>query len=336
MSRSDRKSLVAVSLLVVPLTLLAGCEQYHPQPDAEALIRFVANARLNGKLRVVWPEGMDYLENVMKADAELRAKLLEAAGPVNAAVMLWPKDDPRWRDVDSLSPAPQTVSDDAPTTAPAAPFQTEYDELVAAVEALPADLAERAGTSTTALSERVQEALAVDGVPLRDYVDHMARLADLRARLHSRIGACRESFAEEATGLAFDDAECARQVSALYDELAQALAAHREGFREFAVQRMEAVDARIGEVDKQREREEYLLLDNTREYVKDTIEGWLKEHKNRIRTLEQRVKEPSDDDTSATLAYYERRIGELAEARNELKAFALELGALRSTDEDDE
>jgi hypothetical protein len=332
-----RNSPVSLGLLA-GLTLLAGCEQHYPQPDGEALLRFVKNARLNGKLRVVWPDGMRYLEQVMQADAQLRRQLLAAAGPVNAAVMLWPKDDPRWRDVDALRPAPEPTTDDDPAAAPAAPFQNAYDELAAAVGALPAGLAP-ADARSTAFSERVWEALAVDGLPLREYVDRLAAIADRRARLHNRIAKCQDSFDPEAAGLTFGDPECQRKTDALYDELARALAAHREAFYQYARDHMAEVQRRIDQVDKQREREEYLLLDNTREYFKNTLDGWLKEYKNRTREIEQALENHASGQQKLAppvAAFYERRITELEQERAALKAFALEIGALRSTGHDDD
>lgn len=339
MLRSNQRLPLTVGLLT-GLSLLAGCERYYPEPDGEALIRFVKNARLNGKLRVVWPAGMTYLETLMKADAALHAQILEAAGPVNAAIMLWPKDDPRWRDVDTLPPEGTLISDDAPATAPAAPFQGAYDELIAATAALPSGLPESDVTGQPAFSQRVQEALAVDGRPLRDYVDRIANLADLRARLHNRIAQCQQSFDPEATGLTFRDPDCQQATSALYDELDAALTSHRMAFRAFARARLADVLARIDTLDKKRDREEYLLLDNTREYFKRTFESWLKEYKYESLLADDKLtkdqREAEKPPADPTAAYYWRQLEQLEKDRIALKAFATEIGALKPTDHDTE
>ncbi len=270
--------------------VLAGCGPVYPEPSAEAVLRSIRNARLHGRLRVCWPEGQAYVEKVMKADAALRAALNTVA-PVQTVDALWAREDPRWRAKFPPRPPGQADGAHAGTPGPAGTAVAgALDSLAAAIELTPDRLALGTLESHDAFVRGVWDALAVDGVPLREHVAQTEALGDLLRRLEERVAACRASYAPGAGGLTFSDEACQRDVDALYDELAGALRRREDAFLRYAAERMKDVQARLGRIDKQKQRDEYLWLDNTREYFDNVLrDGWLKGLDDRIRAAERQL-----------------------------------------------
>jgi len=273
-------ALMMVGSLVMAVT---GCQRSYPQPSAEAVLNFLQNARLHGRLRVCWPAGQEYVERVMRADAALREALRQWA-PIQTVDDLWARDDPRWRSERQVATG-SPGAEPAPTAVAAA-----LDALSAAVAQLPQGLPLTGTDSPAAFVDRVWQALAIDGQPLRDYVAELEALGRLQIRLRTRIVECAAHFDTNAAGLSYQDDNCRSQVDALYDELAAALRAREQRILEYAAGRMAAVYARINQVDKQKQRDEYLLLDNTREYFDNLFrDGWLKRLDDRIRAAHQKL-----------------------------------------------
>jgi hypothetical protein len=284
--------------------LWTGCGQVYPEPSEQAVLDFLRNARLNGRLRVCWPAGQAYVESVMRADAALRNGLT-AAAPIQTVDALWPPEDPRWRD--KFKPeaveSPARGSHDAEGGPPTATAATEpsrresasaqaLDALASVIEQIPVGLTLDTPESKAAFVRNIWDALAVDGVPLRDHVVQIEALGDLQSRLNERISTCCDRFDRAAAGLAFANEGCQSEVSALYDELAAVLHAREEAFLEHAAAQMAGVHARLATVDKQKQRDEYLLLDNTREYFGRILrEGWLKRLDDRIRAARRQLAE---------------------------------------------
>lgn len=269
--------------------VLAGCGPVYPEPSAEAVLRSIRNARLHGRLRVCWPEGQAYVEKVMKADAALRAAL-NAVAPVQTVDALWAREDPRWRA--KFPPRPPGQADArADTPGPAGTAVAgALDSLAAAIKLTPDGLALDTLESHDAFVRDVWAALAVDGVPLRQHVAQAEALGDLLRRLETRVASCCASYALEAGGLTFSDEACQRDVDALYDELADALRRREDAFLRHAAERMQDVQTRLARIDKQKQRDEYLWLDNTREYFDNVLrDGWLKSLDDRIRAAERQL-----------------------------------------------
>ena len=227
----------------------------------------------------------------MKADAALQ-KALATPISVSSIVMLWPQDDPQWRE-EFKSAADETASptdqrESQPTTAlnPDAALAT----LAEAVAQVPTGLALDTAEAREAFTRKVWGALAVDSVPLKEHVEQMKALGAAEQQLREKVAACAGAFADEVSGLRFTDEACQREVDALYEEWRAQLAAQQEVFLQYAREQMAHVPERIGQVDKQKQREEYLYLDNTREYFDRVLrEGWLKHLDDRIRQVQRKL-----------------------------------------------
>jgi hypothetical protein len=276
---------------LVGAALVAGCQRAYPEASADAVLRFLRNARLNGRLRVCWPAGQAYVEKVMRADAALR-DALAAVAPIQTFDALWSREDPQWRAKFEQKPA-ETPADETQgmTTGPAGTGVSQaLDALAAAIEQVPAGIALDTPNQKDAFVQKVWEALAVEGVPLRGHVAQIEALGDLHKRLEDRIASCCQSFAADASGLTFSDEACQHDVDALYGELAAALRVREEAFLKYAAEQMAQVHARIGKVNKQKQRDEYLELDNIREYFDGVLrDGWLKRLDDRIRAADRKL-----------------------------------------------
>jgi hypothetical protein len=100
--RRTRVRALGVLLVVGALITTVGCGQREPDPDE--VILYIKNARVGGKVRRQWPEGQQYLDTVMRADARYRRAvtgLLDLRTPAG----LWITDDARWRDPDAVKQA---------------------------------------------------------------------------------------------------------------------------------------------------------------------------------------------------------------------------------------
>jgi hypothetical protein len=85
------------SMRYLPLAALFLCVGCRPKlaPDADAILYYFRNARVQGEVKRVCPEGQKYVDNVLRADSKVR-------GAINTAVLtvydLWWDSDPRWED----------------------------------------------------------------------------------------------------------------------------------------------------------------------------------------------------------------------------------------------
>ena len=100
--RRTRARELGVLLVVGALIATLGCGQREPDPDE--LVLYIKNARVGGKVRRQWPQGQQYVNAVMMADARYRRAvtgLLDLRTPAG----LWKTDDDRWRDQDAVNGA---------------------------------------------------------------------------------------------------------------------------------------------------------------------------------------------------------------------------------------
>lgn len=96
---SNRRTMLGLGLgLLLLVATTAGCA---PEPSEQAVLSYLSNARVHGEVQRAWPAGQEYVDKVLKIDAELQ-KELAPLGAVASAESLWPKDDPRWRDQEEV------------------------------------------------------------------------------------------------------------------------------------------------------------------------------------------------------------------------------------------
>jgi hypothetical protein len=87
-------------LVLIAACAAAGCRP-QLQPDPDAVLYYFRNARVQGEVKRVWPEGQQYVDAVLKADGKLQ-KELGKLGPWQSPESLWPRDDPQWRDPNAV------------------------------------------------------------------------------------------------------------------------------------------------------------------------------------------------------------------------------------------
>ena len=264
MKTSLLRSSAGLAVLAVT-ALLAGCDSAYPEPSEDAVYYFVANARLGGKMRVCWPAGQAYAVGITKAHAELQKEL----GKIRELMSYeaeWPKDDPRWHDAQAVEEHAEELARLAGEGADAR--RKGLKALGEALDKLPEGLTFNNEQAKEAFKQRLWEALAVDS----DDISYLEEFLDTRLRLFEKVREHGESLDASAADLRFTDASHQAEVGALHDAFTERVAAERECFFDYASQRMAEIRPIIEKIDKQKERDEYTLLDNERSYFRDTIE----------------------------------------------------------------
>jgi hypothetical protein len=95
------RSLRPLTFCLLALLPLAGCSQAPTEPDADALILHLKNARFGAPADRLWPAGQAYADAVLAADADLRDALADLLA-VRQGQHLWSGDDQRWHDAKAL------------------------------------------------------------------------------------------------------------------------------------------------------------------------------------------------------------------------------------------
>jgi hypothetical protein len=210
----------ALGILLVAGALLTtvGCGQREPDPDE--LILYIKNARVGGKVRRQWPQGQQYLDAVMRADARYRravAGLLDLRTPAG----LWKTDDARWRDQESVTAALDALNglstDDAATERANA-----LEALTAAVGQPPSEVD----------PQQVWAALAWEGQDIQKIDPSLPALLVLAAQhvaLLELVQAHQDAFdqAKGKSGLAFSDAAAQDAVLSAHATLQAVIDAHQ-------------------------------------------------------------------------------------------------------------
>jgi hypothetical protein len=230
----------SMPILVGALSLLAGCRPNLPA-DPDAVLYYFRYARVQGEVRRVWPEGQQYVDTVLKADAVVQ----KSCAPLWAwqwPESLWPREDPRWQDPNEI--AAQLTKLDELTAA-----KTKRDEALTklqdALEQLPPTLAQATG-GVTAFVPQASAALAVDGVGLgRDVRDTEARLTATVAQ-HLAVYRAAQSATSQP------QAAPAAPFDAAYEALAEHLRDNRAQFLSYAAERLAAT--RTAQADIRAER----------------------------------------------------------------------------------
>jgi len=199
-------------LCLLVLLASAGCRPKLPV-DPDGILYYLRNARVQGEVRRLWPEGQRYVDSVLRADAQLMKELnalLTWQRPDN----LWPPDDPRWQDTAALSKTLETLRE---LVAKSASRQARLENLKSRVSAVPPDLpAER----QAGFVEEVWQALALIGPGLGK--DVRAALPELEQGVQEFI-ALFETAAAQAEGATSQPTTNATQPDLGFDERYTAL-----------------------------------------------------------------------------------------------------------------
>ena len=293
--------------MLVAATLLAGCGSVYPQPSEDAVYYFLANARLGGKMRVCWPAGQKYAVGITKAYAGLESELNKIRELMSYGSE-WPKDDPRWRDAkavdEQIAHLEELTSDKS-----AEARRQALAAIGEAIDKLPDGLSFANDEARDAFKQRLWSALGIGEAN----IEHLESLAKMRLLVFQAVARSAKLFDTQTEGLRFADAAVQKQVDASYDAFAARVTAERERFFDYAAERMDEIRPLIAKIDKQKQREEYNLLDNERSYFRHTIEGDQRELRELIKAQEKELAKCKKATTpaSAEITFHEHRIESL-------------------------
>ncbi len=295
--------LSAALVMLVMMALLAGCDSVYPEPSADAVYYFVANARLGGKMRACWPAGQAYAVGITQADAELQRELGRIR-QLTSYEAEWPKDDPRWHDVKAVEAHAEELAKLAGEGADAR--RKALKALGEAVDKLPQGLTFSDEEAKAAFKQRLWEALAVDS----DDIIYFEGLLNMRLRLFEKVREYGETLDASAADLRFTDVSHQDEVDALYDAFTARVAAERERFLDYASERMAEIRPIIKKIDKQKERDEYNLLDSERSYFRNTVERTQRGLRELIKTQEEKLTkcEKAKPPKPTEIAFHKHRI----------------------------
>jgi hypothetical protein len=271
-------------VMLAATALLAGCDSAYPEPSEDAVYYFVANARLGGKMRVCWPAGQAYAVGITKASAELQKELSKIRELMSYAAE-WPKDDPRWHDAQAVETHVEELVQLAGEGADAR--RDALKALGEAIDKLPEGLTFSDEEAKEAFKQRLWEALAVS----IDDITYLEEFLNMRLRLFEKVREYGETLDTSAADLRFTDVSHQGEVDVLYDAFAERVAGERERFFDYASEQMAEIRPIIGKIDKQKERDEYNLLDNRRSYFRNTIEGIQRGLRELIKTEQAKLTE---------------------------------------------
>ncbi|MHC4101553.1 MAG: hypothetical protein ACYSW1_11815 [Planctomycetota bacterium] len=234
--RRTRARRLGILLAIGALLTTVGCGQREPNPDE--LVLYIKSARVGGKVRRQWPEGQQYLDTVLRADAVYRRAvtgLLELRTPTG----LWETDDGRWRDPDAVTQAldarNQLLTDGA-ATARASALET----LTAAVGQPPS------GVDPV----QVWAALAWDGQEIQEIETSLPALLELarqQVALLELVQRHQDSFdqAEGRTGLTYSDAAAQDAVLSAHAALQAIIDANQRDFEAYVLAGFDDAEGRF-------------------------------------------------------------------------------------------
>jgi hypothetical protein len=245
--------------------LSAGCRP-KLEPDEDAVLSYLRNARVGGEVRRVWPEGQRYIDSLLAVDA----KLLKAIGqlePFGLAESLWHRDDPRWRDEKLLAgrieklvellreEKSETKENKDPAHEKKPPGKADRAELLAqwskAIGEAPAGLSDPATTA------RVEEALALEGMyrgmSIREAISTLEAFAGAHLALLQAVAAVGDGFDPDGEGLALAEGTDGAEIDRMYRDLSARLSQRLDAFIQYGeaqllgAQRVEGAERGIRE-----------------------------------------------------------------------------------------
>lgn len=293
---------------IAAVATLVGCDSSYPQPSEDAVYYFVANTRANGKTRVCWPEGQKYALAIAAADVTLRSKLDELHHLVGYEAD-WAPDDPRWRDEAAIAVEIEALQKLAGEGAEER--KGALGDLRAAVDAdLPKGLNFADQAARDAFRNRLWDELNLEDETLEEHIARYEKVLDTRLRLLSKS---REILAAAARA---DDKEKSElealhaETHAVFEQWYEIVRTERERYFEQAAACMREISPVIAKLDKQKQREDYNLLDNQRECVKRELERMKRGLHELIRAEQAKIKKCKRADKIAptVIEFHERQL----------------------------
>ncbi|MHC4090076.1 MAG: hypothetical protein ACYSVY_07325 [Planctomycetota bacterium] len=250
------------------------------QPSEEAVLYYMATAQNEGKVRRTWPEGRQYVDQVLKANATLEQEL----GPIEqfrGVQSLWLPEDPRWRDEKQLADHIEHLY--AQLDGHRAQREILLRKLGEAIEEVPASL-KLAPREEAAFVEEIWRALGF----VREAIPELERFAQAHLQLCREVQARADDVDPGKTGLTVRDPAHRATIEGYYEKLRGDLRARRESFVEYAARELDLTNARLGQIeDKRAEKHQYQYLTDHRKNVRDGLEAIPKRLLNLIQKQEE-------------------------------------------------
>ena len=295
----------------------AGCRPQLP-PDPDAVLYYFRDARVQGEVKRVWPEGQKYVDNVLAADAKLQKELGKLT-PWQTPESLWPREDPRWQDGDAVKKQIDVLTKLLGTD------QTDrnesLDKLRAAVGAVPATVTLPPAGSAADFAEKAWQALALDGSALgldvREAPAKFTEFAQAHLNLFQAVQTAAGDLDPQTPGLHFKDTARQQQIEQRYADLAKRLEQQRGTFLQYAER--ELLASRPSGAKAAQER----YLGFRRAYLRKQLEALPKAIagvEERTQTEFERAERGKIKASSAQVAFWKQRVKNLAAEREELKS----------------
>jgi hypothetical protein len=285
-----RARALGVLLVVGALITTVGCGQREPDPDE--VILYIKNARVGGKVRRQWPEGQQYVDAVMGADARYRRAvtgLLDLRTPDG----LWNTDDASWRDPDAVKQALDALNTQL-TDGAAGERANASEALTAAVEQPPSDVD----------PEQVWAALAWDGQDLQKIDTSLPALLEL-ARQHAAllelVQTHQDAFdqAEGKTGLTFSDAAAHEVVLSAHATLQEVIDAHQREFEAMVLAGLDDAEVQLEALAQEKETLKASIDDSQRRKKLRALEDRIDYQMARRKHFEDQKKEFKERDPAS-------------------------------------
>jgi hypothetical protein len=240
-------NLARYAWLLVGAVWFGGCS-LAPPPSEEGVLWYLRNARVEGRVRRIWPAGQAYVDRILSLDAELtRARARLAVWTADTS--LWGKDDPRWADPEAIDAHLEELEEVLDGEAHAR--RQQLRKLSEAIGEVPDSLPLGDAAAREAFEARVWAALAVDGVPLEDAVAELEALVARRRVLY------------EAARAGLDEAQHAALLRSMIER--------RDRFIAYAAERLAEIASREQQIDKRDTRDEFDGLFDERKYLRDAL-----------------------------------------------------------------
>lgn len=321
-----RTTILAGVCTALASCLAGGCAPDLP-PSEDAILRYLRNARVQGKVRRVWPEGQAYVNAVLKAHAELQKEVSPLYGFADV-FSLWPRDDPRWQDQAALAERLAAIAEALEGTQPKR--ETALDKLGEVIEKAPKDLDTTTPGAEAAFMARVWDALSMDqGEDLKTgrAIEWFETAAAAHRDLVRATQAGADDFDPDHPGLRFKSPSHQREIDEHYDALVQGLRDALESTVRTAEQDLMEITPRLRTIDKREQKYEYEYLTYRSDYRRATLEQIPKDLRERVHETRKELEKAQDvasearaaekSKADAKAAFLKRRIEELSEEQKQ-------------------
>ena len=273
MTRHQLPMLVGLGM-ILPVGLQAGCWRA-PSPSEEAIIEYLRNARVHGKVRRAWPEGQKYVDSVLNADAKLQ-KELDLLREYTATDALWPQADPRWQDEVAIAAAVESLTDLCEGRK--GRRQLLLRELGRAIDQAPQGLQHETDADKASFADRVWWALSIMDANLRSgfVIRDLEAVAEAHLNLTRLVQGCEGAFDTDRPGLNITDAREQKGLDAHHGALRHRLDLRREAFLDHAESVLSGMAPLLRTVDKRRNRGDYEYFTYRSAYLKGELRAIVK------------------------------------------------------------